>query len=111
MKRSRPMYRPIPADVRQQVYTRAHWRCLMCGGKQWLSLHHCLPKRLYPHLADEPDNLIVLCLNPERSCHANHEMCARRVPWGKLPNYVRRLAEREGDRAMAYLRRNYPGAP
>ena len=66
--------------------------------------HHVLPKSLFPHLKDNPDVMVLVCLQ----CHAKHENAFERIPLGALPECVLTLAEQEGPRAVAYIERTYP---
>lgn len=40
-------------------------KCVCCGYKKDIQVHHCYPRHLFPGLALDPANLIVLC----RRCH------------------------------------------
>jgi 5-methylcytosine-specific restriction endonuclease McrA len=43
-------------------------QCESCGKKEELHAHHIKPKCLYPSLALDPDNAMILC----KSCHIKH---------------------------------------
>ena len=45
--------------------------CALCGGKESLEVHHCLPFHLHPDLELDPTNLITLCESKKGgvNCH------------------------------------------
>lgn len=44
-------------------------RCAWCGGKTKLEVHHIVPFWVDKSKELDPENLIVLCMDPERECH------------------------------------------
>ena len=45
--------------LRERVLARDHYQCRVCGGREWLVVHHRHPRHSY-------DSLITLCA----ACHA-----------------------------------------
>ena len=56
------------AKWKRKVRNRDGNRCMKCNTKQDLTVHHILPKMLYPELVDQLDNMITLCT----SCHKHY---------------------------------------
>lgn len=57
-------------------------RCVVCGGKHKLEVHHIDPFHLAPEKELLDDNLIVLCeSNPHFNCHliVGHLLCFSRI--------------------------------
>lgn len=51
---------------RAEVFRRDRHRCITCGSKNWLSLHHCFRKGEYfDKDRDGVWNLVILC----QGCH------------------------------------------
>ncbi len=44
-------------------------RCVVCGGTEFLAVHHVLPFHVHPELELDPTNLITLCEHPGHECH------------------------------------------
>lgn len=43
--------------------------CIVCGGKDHLTVHHIRPFHLYPELELDPKNLATMCEHPSHNCH------------------------------------------
>lgn len=50
------------------VHLESNGRCLACGGRVSLEVHHLMPYHLAPDLELDPNNLITLCESSSR-CH------------------------------------------
>jgi hypothetical protein len=65
--------------------------CERCGEKA-NQVHHVLEKYIFPALAFEPDNVLVLC----SQCHGLATMCQKNLPdwshdfFAKLPSRVQK---------------------
>lgn len=46
-----------------------HPFCAVCGGQDFLEVHHKKPFHLWPELELDPDNCCVLCDAPGLNCH------------------------------------------
>jgi hypothetical protein len=108
-RNSRPP-EPLPPLVRAEAMRRCGGRCVMCGVAEvdaWprrLDPHHVWPKRLFPELAVEPRNIVMM----DRQCHMTHEFSPlTRLPRAKLPMDTLALATAHPDRE-AFLERTYP---
>lgn len=55
-------------EVRDR-HLAANPRCLCCGRRENLQVHHIKPYHLFPELELEPSNLIVLCSGGPINCH------------------------------------------
>ena len=51
--------RPIPREVRQQVFTEANETCALCGSRYDLEVDHIIPHARGG--SDSVDNLQILC--------------------------------------------------
>jgi len=54
----------IPPAVRRAVIARDHGRCVICGNRKWLHVHH-LDRRSQGGSSHDPDGLCILC----STCH------------------------------------------
>jgi 5-methylcytosine-specific restriction endonuclease McrA len=105
LKRSAPKPKArIPGSVRQAVYRRQNWHCLLCPTWGTLHLHHVLSQQHYPEHDQQPLNLIALCAD----CHMRHENAHRRVRYDELPEQVRTWIRTLGGRETLYVERTYP---
>lgn len=68
-ERGQERRQPIPAAVKKAVLTRDNQRCVVCGTKTSLHLHH------YKHVAhggaNTTGNLVMLCANHHMAVHAD----------------------------------------
>ena len=55
--------------IRQQAIARDCCSCLKCGISKPLSVHHLLPKSLYPEKTFDINNLRTLCCNCHMQLH------------------------------------------
>jgi hypothetical protein len=84
LKRSRPRPKPasevMNAAVCAEVSRRQHGVCICgCGGRIApfpIGHHHILSKARWPHLTNEPDDIVGVTAD----CHANHENASKRLP-------------------------------
>jgi hypothetical protein len=44
-------------------------KCAICGSSKNLQAHHKKPFKDFPELELDPDNIVILCENPNRNCH------------------------------------------
>lgn len=69
---AKPVFAKKPRSPRWKSTRVAHLelndRCLACGGRVSLEVHHLMPYHLAPDLELEPKNLITLCESSSR-CH------------------------------------------
>lgn len=66
------MKRQIPTDVRTNVLERDAHKCVECGSKKGLNLHHLLPEKFGGF--ETPDNLITLCAVHHKAKHVEFHM-------------------------------------
>jgi 5-methylcytosine-specific restriction endonuclease McrA len=109
LKRSAPKPKArIPHNVRRAVYRRQEWRCLVCDGRDvltlpYLQMHHVLPQQTWPEHDENPFNLVAICAG----CHDNHERAHRRIRYDELPEQVRTWIRTLGGRETLYVERTY----
>ena len=48
-------------------YRKEHTTCAWCGRTKKLEVHHIIPVSVQPIMADNPENMIMLCRKPP--CH------------------------------------------
>jgi|ERR1035437_9403265 hypothetical protein len=54
--------------LKEYILKRDGGKCTTCGGLNFLHIHHIKPIHSFPQLAQNPDNLKVLC----KKCHIKH---------------------------------------
>lgn len=69
---------------RTAIMNRDNNECQLCGSKTKLQPHHILPKKEYPELICDINNIITLC----KDCHIN-----KAHPKGYLKEYDSKIAE------------------
>lgn len=106
LKPSPPKQRArIPNDARKRVYARNGGRCIVCGKRGPLTVHHVLSVERWPTLELVEDNMVGVHWSP---CHAAHENASRRIRWQELPECAIRLAHTTSGAAVLELERRYP---
>lgn len=60
----------IKKPLKDMIRERDSKKCICCGKtfKEHLEVHHIMPIRRYPDLANNPENLVSLC----QQCHSNY---------------------------------------
>ena len=53
----------------QKLHLKFHPVCESCGSTNKLNVHHKKPFHLFPQLELDMNNLITLCMDPEKECH------------------------------------------
>ena len=94
----------VPPEVAAEAMMLGRLRCASCASGSRLTLHHVLPRRLFPEAAQLAENLVVLCW----PCHDAHERAMPRLPLRCVPCCALDLARRLGPAAEDYVKRTYP---
>jgi len=76
-----------PLEVTAFVYARDKGRCVSCGRKSRLTLHHIVPRSRGG--VDEAMNLATLCV----SCHDSIEPLG--LPWSEVRGWKRNNSKRK----------------
>jgi 5-methylcytosine-specific restriction enzyme A len=53
----------------REDFLKLHPQCEVCGGKEYLQVHHIKPFHLFPDKELDFDNLLTLCESPNKNCH------------------------------------------
>ena len=53
----------------QKLHLKFHPVCEACGSTKKLNVHHKHPFHLFPQFELDMNNLITLCMDPEKECH------------------------------------------
>lgn len=59
----------VPISVRQRVRQRDKGRCVACGARNDLAIHHIVPKSVRWDLRKDPTNLELRCCDCHRLSH------------------------------------------
>jgi 5-methylcytosine-specific restriction endonuclease McrA len=94
----------VNRDEQAVVHKRSKGKCIVCLEQPSRDVHHVLPQRLFPELADVAANMVGVC----RKCHARHENAFRRIYMQELPDVTVALVADLGGPAEAYFVRTYP---
>lgn len=61
--------RDIPKAIRALIWERDRGQCQVCGGIDWLGIHHWLEWRSHGG-GHEPENLVLICQEHHDAIHA-----------------------------------------
>jgi 5-methylcytosine-specific restriction endonuclease McrA len=64
-KEDHSFYNSSPWKAARKIKLKTSPRCEVCGGKDWLQVHHIIPRKERPDLQYVQSNLKTEC----RSCH------------------------------------------
>src|SRR5262249_29691224 len=87
--------------AREIAWWRTGGRCACGCGELAQQPHHIFAVQRWPHLANEPDNVVAVAWH----CHANHE-ARHKLFTRKVARHAERLATTEA--MHAYLEKFYP---
>jgi len=85
---------PKPAEVEEGrsskwpavrwAWLKKHPQCVICGGTEYLQVHHARPYHLFPELELVETNFRTLCEKPSRNCHLVFGHCYSWKWWNPL---------------------------